>query len=126
MSYKIIRSATEQELDNLSKKWGHIGSSHPFINKPFDKGWMMSINNKLRLVVPNYVAHLQIWRGENKFIVFTQKGRFLDYSWVVGDPNKHDADFDSDVIHKLVSTYDIKKNLSHNTLKTFNELIDEL
>ena len=114
--YKVIRNANEDELKVLNKQMGAN------LKKPIDKAWLMDLINKTSLVVvaPNY-TELGGW----KYIVFTPKGVFKSYtssqSKIISNSSAN-----STLIDKAIKSWEFKHSLNPSTLKTFEELIDEL
>jgi len=117
--YKVIRDANEQELSLLSKRmFGHL-------KKPFDKGWLVNLGNRERLVVPNLTTGSDVRVTGWKYIVFTMRGGFDHYTT---DKTKVTSKKGANTIllDKAIKHWEFKKTLNPSTAKTFEELIDEL
>jgi hypothetical protein len=75
-TYKVIRDANEQELSLLSKRMsGHL-------KKPFDKGWLVRLVDRERLIVPNITTGKGVTATGWKYIVFTMRGGFDHYTTI--------------------------------------------
>jgi hypothetical protein len=114
--YKVIRDANEEELKVLNNKQSE------YLTKPFDKAWLMQLNDKQSFVAPNYT---EIDNPEWYYIVFRIRGSLEAYSTPRSKINcKLGAN--SLELKKVIDKWEFEKQLSPNTLNTFKGLIDEL
>lgn len=113
--YEVIRDANENELKILNKQMSN------YLKKPLDMGWLMRIGNKNNLVSPNYIENHPYW----DFIIFTPKGYFSSYASPSSKTISKKSG-NSTLIRKAIDKWNLIKQLSPDTLNTFNDLIDEL
>jgi len=73
-TYHFIRNATKDELAIANKKMGEM------LNRSLDKGWIVSLVNRERLIVPNYTSHHNGFTDSWLYIVLTVRGSFEQYA----------------------------------------------
>jgi hypothetical protein len=117
-TYQVIRDATEQELTTATQRMGE------HLTKPFDKGWLVNLVNRERLIVPNYTPH-SLRENAWLYIVFTKRGSFDQFasarSRVVAKSGANSL-----MLDKAIKKWEFIKHLSKDTQETFGGLIDEL
>jgi hypothetical protein len=104
--YKVLRRATDEEINGFLKK-GYIHDDD------IEGAWLMHIvegyedRNNLVFHIPK--------RGKESYIILMTD----DYTW-------DGAVTEDSPVAEAIKNWELKQQLSPNTLKTFNDLIDEL
>ena len=108
---KILRYATDEELKEL-KSWEPGGLYEPDLSK----GWVFKRGDKEILVITAKRA-----RAYNvNSVVYLHFRKDSDNKWI------YSAWSGEDDLHKAIEKWEFKQQISSNTAKTFEDIIDEL
>ena len=109
---KILRYATDEELKEL-KSWEPGGLYEPDLSK----GWICKIGNEERLVI---TATKRARAHSVNSVTYLHFRKDSDNKW------KYTAWSFEDDLHKAIKHWEFNQQISSNTAKTFEDIIDEL
>ena len=116
----VIREANNKELAEADHYF--LFHDPDMLVKPIDKGWIVKCQGTEYFIFPNYVKHMQPYLDDQAYVMFTKQGRWINYSTDRIPTNI----LQNSELEKAIKLWELKKNLSSNTAKTFSDIIDEL
>ena len=116
----VIRDASKDEIDDVT--FWYASKDVDNLIKPIDKGWIVNCKGAEYKIFPNYAVVMQPYVDDQSFVMFTKRGRFINYSTDRVPSNI----LRNSELKRAIANWEIKKMVSPSTSKTFEELIDEL
>jgi hypothetical protein len=117
----VIRDANEDEIADVNFYYNSKGGEG-FLIKPIDKGWRINCREEEYMIFPNYCTHMQPYIEDQSYIMFDNKGNFINYSTDRVPTNI----LQNSELKRAITAWDVKKTLNQDTVSALGDLIDEL